>query len=92
MCTTHAYCGELPKINQCMRNTEPDYQFIFNVKPFYLNQMITIFSMTEHVSLCFCTAEDKKRMETFGGPKLHGSAMVPVIYIVPCGNGKSFYS
>lgn len=45
--------------------------------------------MTEHESLCFCTAEDKKRMETFGGPKLHGSAMVPVIYIVPCGNGKS---
>lgn len=51
--------------------------------------MIISLSMTEHEALYFCIAEDKKRMETFGGPKLHGSAVVPVIYIVPCGNGKS---
>lgn len=37
----------------------------------------------------FCFSEDKKRMETFGGQKLHRSAMVPVIYIVPRGNGQS---
>lgn len=51
--------------------------------------MIISLSMAEYEALYLCFSEAKKRMETFGGPELHGSAMVPVIYLVPCGNGKS---
>lgn len=30
--------------------------------------------------MCLCVSEDKERMETAGGPELHGPSLVPALH------------